>query len=81
MMLHTKYQGSRQYGFRQEYFLCIPSIGLRKTCDPWGWAIIVPRGIIGTNLREVQFVMLHTKYQGSRRYGFRQEDFFMVFPV
>ena len=24
--------------------------------------------------------MLHTKYQGSRPYGFRQEDFFHVFP-
>ena len=24
-------------------------------------------------------MMLHTKYQGSRPYGFRQEDFFM-FP-
>ena len=24
-------------------------------------------------------MMLHTKYQGSRRYGFRQEDFFKVF--
>ena len=26
-------------------------------------------------------MMLHTKYQGSRPYGFRQEDFFMIFPV
>ena len=25
-------------------------------------------------------MMLHTKYQGSRPYGFRQEDFFMLFP-
>ena len=25
--------------------------------------------------------MLHIKYQGSRPYGFRQEDFFMVFPL
>ena len=26
-------------------------------------------------------MMLHTKYQGSRPYGFRQEDFFMFFPI
>ena len=25
-------------------------------------------------------MMLHTKYQGSRPYGFRQEDFFQWFP-
>ena len=25
--------------------------------------------------------MLHTKYQGSRPSGFRQEDFFMVLPI
>ena len=25
-------------------------------------------------------MMLHTKYQGSRRCGFRQEDFFMFSP-
>ena len=26
-------------------------------------------------------MMIHTKYQGSRPYGFRQEDFFSCFPV
>ena len=25
--------------------------------------------------------MLHTKYQGSRSFGFRQEDFVMLFPI
>ena len=25
--------------------------------------------------------MLHTKYQGSRLYGFRQEDFAKFFPI
>ena len=25
--------------------------------------------------------MLHTKYQGSRPYGFSQKDFFHVFPI
>ena len=26
-------------------------------------------------------MMLHTKYQGSRPCGFRQEDLFMFFPL
>ena len=26
-------------------------------------------------------MILHTKYQGSRPCGFRQEDFFMVLPI
>ena len=26
-------------------------------------------------------MMLHTKYQGSIPYGFRQEDFFLFFPI
>ena len=35
MMLHTKYQGSKPYGFRQEdFFHVFPYIGLCKTCDP-----------------------------------------------
>ena len=26
-------------------------------------------------------MILHTKYQGSRHCGFRQEDFFMLLPI
>ena len=44
MMLHTKYQGSMPYGFRQEDFSCFPYISLCKTCGPWGVAIFGPRG-------------------------------------
>ena len=25
--------------------------------------------------------MLHTKYEDSRTYGFKQEDFFIFFPI
>ena len=54
-MLHTKYQGSRPHGFRQEDVFCIfLYINLCKTCDPWGGAIIGTRGIILTNLVEVK---------------------------
>ena len=37
MMLHTKYQGPRPCGFRQEDFMCVfPYISQCKTCDPPG---------------------------------------------
>ena len=77
MMLHTKYQGSRPCGFRQEEFFMFPYVSHCKTCDPQGRAILDPRGIVGTNLVKVHYKMLHTKHHGSRSCGFRQEDFFM----
>ena len=39
MMLHTKYQDSRPYGFRREDFSCFPYITLCKICDPRGGVI------------------------------------------
>ena len=75
-MLHTKYQDSRPYGFRQEDFSCFYYVSQCKSCDPQGGAIFDPRGIIRTNLVEVHQVMLSNKYQDSTPYGFRQEDFF-----
>ena len=59
----------------KKIFSCFPSLNLWKTCDPWGGTIFGPRGIIWTNLVDVHYAMLHTKYQGSRPCGFRQEDF------
>ena len=77
MMLHTKNQGSLPNGYRQEdFFMFLPYISLCKACDPIGRVIFGPRGIMETNLVEVHKVMLHTKYQSYRPYGFRQ-DFFM----
>ena len=43
MMLHTKYQGSRSCGFRQEDFHVCPCISLCKTCDPRGGPFL-PQG-------------------------------------
>ena len=43
-----------------------------QTCDPQGGASFDPRDIIWTNLVEVHYDMLHTKYQSS---SFREEDF------
>ena len=47
VMLHTKYQGSRPYGSRQEDFFHVsPCLSLCKACDPRGGAIFGPRGMI-----------------------------------
>ena len=43
-MLHTKYQGSRHYGFRQEDFSMFPYMSLCKTCDPQGRDNFYPQG-------------------------------------
>ena len=56
-------------------------ISLCKTCDPRCGAILNPRGMILTILVEGHQVMLHTKYQDSSPYGFRQEDFFMFYYI
>ena len=50
MKLHTKYQGSRPCGFRQEDVSRFPYINLSKTFDPCGQAIFSRRGIIKKKL-------------------------------
>ena len=46
-MLHTEYQSSRPYGFRQEDFFHVSHHKiLCKTCDPRGGAIFGPTAII-----------------------------------
>ena len=62
------------------FFDVFPYISQCKICDPQGGANFSPRGIISANLVEVHRVMLHTKYQGSRSFGFRQEFFFTFVP-
>ena len=82
VMLHTKCQGSRPYGLRQEGFFHVsPYISLCNTCDPPGQGQFWPQGHNLNKLGREHKVMLHTKCQGSRPYGFRQEGFFMFFPI
>ena len=47
---------------------------------PQGGTIFDPRLIIWTNLVEDHLVMLNTKNQGSWPCGFRQDEFFHIFP-
>ena len=51
------------------------------SCDPRGGANIDPRGIIWTNLVEVQKKMLHTKYQSSAPSSFRVEEFWSLLSL
>ena len=46
-----------------------------QNCDPQGQASFEPRGIICSNLEEVHKEMLHTKYQSSSPYSFREKEF------
>ena len=65
MILHTKYQGSRTRGFRQEdFFMLLPIyISLCKTCDP-GAGHFWPKGY---NLNKLGRSPLdYTTYQISR---------------
>ena len=75
-MLHTKYQGTRPYGFRQQdFFYAFPYISLCKTCDSQGQGNFCPEG---GNLNKLGRGPLgDATYQSSRPYGFRLEDFFM----
>ena len=49
--------------------------------DPRGRAIFDPRGMIGRIYIEDHYTSLHTKYESSWPCGFREEDFFYVFPM
>ena len=40
-----------------------------------------PRGMVGRIYKEDHYTLLHTKYESSGPCGFREEDFFFVFPI
>ena len=67
-MLHTKFQAPEPSSSGDEdlevYFIFEPKTPRRR-------AISDPRATIRTNLVEVHYAMLHTKYQGPRPSGFR----------
>ena len=80
MMLHTKYQGSKPCGFRlEDFFMFLPIKTYVKHVTS-GRGHFWPKGHILNKLGRGPLGVLHTKYQGSRPYDFRQEDIFNVFP-
>ena len=73
-MLHTKYQSSRPFTFREEKIRNLSSLFQCSNMWPHGRTSPDPRGIVWTNLVEVHKEMLNTKYQGSRPSSFRGEE-------
>ena len=61
MMLHTKYQGSRPFGFRPEDFSHFPYISLCKTCDLRGGAIFGPRACYILNIKALVLLVSDKK--------------------
>ena len=81
MMLHTKYQGSRPCGFRQEdFFMFLPIKAYVKSVTP-GRSHFWPQGYNLSKLGRGLLDDTYTKYQGTRPCGFRLEDFFMLLPI
>ena len=79
MMLHTKYQGSRPCGFRQEDFFMFPPILVYVKHMTPGRSHFWPQGHnLNTLVRGPQG---DATYQIPRPYGFRQEDFFILLPI
>ena len=48
---------------------------------PRGGARMDPRGTVGRIYKEDHYTLLLTKYESSGPCGFREEDFFYVFPI
>ena len=49
--------------------------------DLQGGAISDSRGMVARIYKEDHYTLLHTKYESSGPCGFREEDFFYVFPM
>ena len=49
--------------------------------NPRGVANLDPRGMIGSICEGYHQTLLHTKYIDFRPCGFREEDFFHIFPI
>ena len=79
-MLHTKYQGSRTYGFRQEDFFMFSLPRPMHIMRPLGRGHFWPNG---RNWNKLGIAILgDATYQISRLYAFRFQTkrFFHVFP-
>ena len=81
-LLHTKYESSGPCGFGEEdFFYVFPLVSLWELMTPGGGAIFGPRGMVSRIYKENHYTLLHTKYESSGPCGFREEDFFHIFPM
>ena len=65
----------------KKIFFMFSNSKYKGAIDPPGWAISDPRGILGRIYVKLHITMLHTKYRRFGCCGFREEDFFMYFPL
>ena len=77
-LVHTTYESSGPYGFREEdFFMFFP-------WHPRGGACMDSRGMVGRIFsriyKEDHFTLLHTKYESFGPCGFGEEDFLTFFP-
>ena len=56
-------------------------LSLWRPMTPQGVANLDPRGMIGRIYEGYHYTLLHTKYIGFKPCGFREEDFFIFFPL
>ena len=83
-LVHKTYKSSGPYGFGEDFlkfFFLIVHVSLRELLIPWGGAISDPRGMLGRINVTLHITMLNTKYRSFGCCRFREEDFFMYFPL
>ena len=79
--IHTKYESSGPYRFREEdFFYVFPIVSQWELMTHRGRAIFDTRGMVGRIHKEDHYTLLNTKYESSGPCGFGEEDFFMFFP-
>ena len=80
-LLHTKYKSSWPHGFREDFLYVFSYYKSMEANDPRGVANSDPRGMIGRIYEGYHLTLLPTKYIGFRPCGFREEYFFIFFPL
>ena len=82
--IHCYTQNMKALGLvvsEKKIFLCFSHCKSMGANDPWGGARMDPRGMVGRIYKEDHYTLLHTKYESSGPCGFREEDFFLFFPL
>ena len=80
-LLHIKYTSFVSYGCREEEFFMYFHYKSIDKDMPGGVACMDPRGTVGRIYKEEYYTLLHTKYESAEPCGFREEDFYNVFPI
>ena len=77
-LLYIKYTSFVSCCCRKDFFMCFH---YKSMVDALGMACMDPRGTVGSTYKGEYYALVHTKYESSGPYGFREEDFFMFFQL